>query len=70
MCSSFPAKTPELQLAAEQLSTGECWIPPKRDTPQPKTKEKLPQDGRRGTITFKIKSHTRQRCLEGANKTL
>ena len=33
MCSSFPAKTPELQLAAEQPLTGECWIPPKRDTP-------------------------------------
>lgn len=26
-------RTPELQLAAEQLSTGKCWIPPKKDTP-------------------------------------
>ena len=24
--SSSPAKTPKLQLIAEQLSTGECWI--------------------------------------------
>ena len=31
MCSSFPARTPKLQLAAKQPSTGECWIPPKKD---------------------------------------
>ena len=30
MCSSATARTPELQLAAEQLSTEECWIPPKK----------------------------------------
>ena len=32
MCSSSPKRTPKLQLAAEQLSTGECWIPPEEDT--------------------------------------
>ena len=29
MCSSSSARTPKLQAAAEQPSTGECWIPPK-----------------------------------------
>ena len=30
MHSSSPARTPKLQLAAEQPSTGDCWIPPKK----------------------------------------
>ena len=30
MCSSSPARTPKLQLTAEQPSTGECWIPTKK----------------------------------------
>ena len=30
-----------------------CWNPPKKDTPGPKTKKKLHQDGRRGAITIK-----------------
>ena len=30
MNSSSPGRTPTLQLAAEQLSTGECWIQPKK----------------------------------------
>ena len=29
VCSFTPVRTPKLQLAAEQPSTGECWIPPK-----------------------------------------
>ena len=62
-------RTPKSQLAAEQPSIGKCWIPPKKDIPCPKVKEKLQQDGRRGTIAFRIKPHTCQRCLEGANKT-
>ena len=33
MCSSSPARTPKLQLTAEQPSTGECWIPPKKKIP-------------------------------------
>ena len=45
----------KLQLAAEQPSTGECWISPKTDTPHPRAKEKLQQDGRRGKIAFRIK---------------
>ena len=28
VCSSSPARTPKLQLTAEQLWTGESWIPP------------------------------------------
>ena len=28
--SSSPARTPKLQLTAEQPSIGECWIPPKK----------------------------------------
>ena len=38
--SSSPEGTPKLQLIAEQLSTGECWIPAKKDTPCPRVKEK------------------------------
>ena len=70
MCSSSPVRTPKLQLAAEQLLTGECWIPPKKYTPCPAAKEKLQQDGRRGKIAFRIKPHTHQRRSEGSNKTL
>ena len=33
--------------------TGGCWNPPKKDTPHSKKKEKLQQNGRRGTITIK-----------------
>ena len=57
-------------LADEQPSTGECWIPPKKDAPYWKAKEKPQQDGRCGEITFRIKPHPCQRCLEGSNKTL
>ena len=53
--SSSPVRTPKLQLAAEQLLTGECWIPPKKDTPHPKAKEKPQKDGRRDEIAFRIK---------------
>ena len=44
MHSSSPARTPKLQLAAEQPFTGECWIPLKKDVPRPGAKEKLQQD--------------------------
>ena len=70
MHSSSPARTPKLKLAAEQPSTGKCWIPPKKDTPHPRAKEKPQQDGKRGEITFIIKSHTCQRHSEGSSKTL
>ena len=32
-----------------------CWIPPKKDTPRPRAKEKLQQNGRRGKIAFRMK---------------
>ena len=70
MCSSSPARTPKLQLTAEQPMTGERWIPSKKDIPCPRANEKPQQDGRRGKITYKIKPHTHQRHLEGSNKTL
>ena len=48
-------------LQARTLEWVAIWIPPKKDTPAPRAKEKLQQDGRRGTIVFKIKPHTYQR---------
>ena len=57
MRSSSPMKTPKLQLATEQPSTGECWIPPKKDTPCPRAKEKPQQDTRTGKITNRNKLH-------------
>ena len=69
MHSSSPARTPKLQLAAEQPSTEECWIPPKKDTPRPRAKEKPQKDGKRGEIGIRIKPHTCQRHLEGSNKS-
>ena len=39
---SSPAKAPKSQPAVEQLSTGECWNSPEKDTPHPKPK-KQPQ---------------------------
>ena len=68
--SSSPRRSPKLQLGAEQPPTGECWIPPKKDIPRPRAKEKPKQDSRRGEISFRIKSHTRQWHLEGSKKTL
>ena len=61
-------RTPKLQLNAEQLLTGDCWISPKKDTPHRREKEKPQEDNRRGKITFRIKPHTHQRCSEGSNK--
>ena len=49
MCSS--AKKPKSQSAAEQPT--EYWIPPEKDTPHQRAKEKPQQDGRRGAILFK-----------------
>ena len=45
-------------------------MPPKKDTPHPRAKEKPQKDGRRGKIVFTLKLHTRQRCLDGSNKNL
>ena len=38
--------------------------------PHPRAKKKSQQDGRRDKISFRIKPHTCQRCLEGSNQTL
>ena len=65
MGSSNPARTPKLQLAAEQPTT-ECWIPPKKDTAHPRAKEKPQQDSRGDKIVFRIKLHTCQRHLGGS----
>ena len=62
-------RTPKLQLAAEQLLTGECWIPPKRCSTS-KGKGKAPKVSRRGKIVFRIKPHTCQRRSEGSYETL
>ena len=70
MHSSSPARTPKLQLAAKQPSTGECWIPPKKDTPHLRAKEKPQQDSRKGKIMLRIKPRTHQRHSEDSNKTL
>ena len=62
MNSSSSVKIPKLQLIAEELLTGEYWIPPKKDTPHSRTKEKPQKDGMKGEIMFrKIKPHTGQR---------
>ena len=65
---SSPVRAPKLQLTAGRLSTGECWIPLKKDTLHPRAKEKPQEDGRRDAIKFRIKPHTHQRHLEGSNK--
>ena len=52
-CLSSPVRTSKLQLGAEQSSTRECWIPPKKDTPHPREKEKPQQDSRRGKSHLK-----------------
>ena len=70
MSSSSPVRTPKSQLTAEQPSTGECWLPAKKDTPRLRAEEKPQQVGRRGEIAFRIKPHTHQRHLEGSYKTL
>ena len=53
-----------------KTSTEKYWIPPKKDTPHLRAKEKPQQDGRRGEITFRIKLHTHQRQLRAQTKPL
>ena len=74
MCSSS-ARTPKLQLSAEQPSIGECWTSSKgkkkkKDNSHPRAKEKPQQDSRRGKIVFRIKLITCQKVSEDSNKTL
>ena len=76
MRSAFPARTPKLQLAAEQPSTGGCLLPLKtnkqtnKQKTHPRAKEKSQQDDRRDELMFRIKPHKCQRYLEGSEKTL
>ena len=53
VCSSPPVRTPKLQLAAEQPSTGECWISPKKDTPHARAKKKPQQDSRKFVTLYR-----------------
>ena len=62
---SSSARTPKLQLTAEQPSTGECSIPPKTDTTNPRAKEKPQKGGRKGEITFRIKTSYPPEILRG-----
>ena len=58
-----------MQLTAEPPLSRECWNPPKKkDTPQPRAKEKLQQDRRRGSTAFKSKRHAHQRHVEGTHQ--
>ena len=66
----FSCENSKITTLSKQPSTGECWIPPKKDTPHPRAKEKPQQDGRRGEITFRIKLHTHQRQLRAQTKPL
>ena len=67
-CALIPCGNTNLQLTAEQPSIGECWIPSKNDTLNPRVKEKHQQDGRMGEILFRIKLYSCQRCTEGPPK--
>ena len=68
MCSSYSSRTPKLQLAVEQPSTGGCWNPPKKDSPREKVK-KLQQDGRRHTITIKSNPILSKRAAQKLENT-
>ena len=56
MCSPSATRAQKLQLAVKQPLTGRHWNPLKKDILHPRTKEKPPQDSRRGTITIKSNS--------------
>ena len=67
---NFSRGNSKIQLTAVQPSTGEYWVPPKKDTPHPSAREKPQQDSRKGEIVFRIKPYTYQRNSECSNKTL
>ena len=60
MHSSSSARTPKLQLASEQQSTGECWIPQKK-IPHVQGQRRSPAR----QIMFRIKTQTRLRHSDG-----
>ena len=57
----FSSENSKIATAAEQPSTAECWIPPKKDTPHQRAKVKPQQDGRRGKIAYRIKPQIPER---------
>ena len=63
---SFSCKNPKITTCYWTIV--KCWIPPKKDIPYPRAKEKPQQDSKMGKITFRIKPHTLQRHTEGSNK--
>ena len=54
---SSPVKAPKSQLTVQQLSTGECWNLPQKDTPHPKTKKAASMKWQEVHNHDKIKSH-------------
>ena len=67
---SSSARTPKLQLVAEQPLTGECWIPPKKKIPHIQQQRRSPSKTVGGAKSH-IKSNPKhQRCSEGSNKIL
>ena len=61
--SSYLKNQTEISFIASEFLTSwlvfcKCWIPPKKDTPHSRAKEKPQQDGRRGEIAFRIKPYT------------
>ena len=57
--SYSPARTPKLQITAEQPPQ-ECGIPLKKDIYHPRAREKPQKDSWRSEIAFRIKPHTCQ----------
>ena len=68
MCSSSPARTPKCNLPLNHRCQKNVGTHQKKDTPQPRAKEKLQQDSRRGSTAFKSKRHAHQRHVEGTHQ--
>ena len=62
MCCAMPII---IILTAQQPLRGECWIPPRKDTPHPRAKQKPIKIVGRALLRFK--AHDCQKCLEGSN---
>ena len=60
--SPTPPRTPKLKLAAEQPSTGECWISPKKDTQVQGQRRSPSKTVWEAKSCLQSKPHTRQRC--------
>ena len=69
MLSSSPTRTKKLLLTAEQPSTGECWIPPEKDSPLPRAKDSFNKIVGGGKLCLES-NLIPTRPSEGSNKTL